>query len=34
MCGACVERIKANSDLYVFSVYSLKLEELNTPEKE
>jgi len=33
MCGACVERIKANSDLYVFSVYSLKLEELNTPEE-
>ena len=33
MCGACVERIKANPDLYVFSVYSLKLEELNTPEE-
>ena len=34
MCEDCVENIKANTDLYIFSVYSLKLEELNTPEKE
>ena len=34
MCGPCVERIRANPDLYIFSVYSLKLEELNNPEDE
>ena len=34
MCEACVERIKINPDIYVFSVYSLELKELNTPEEE
>ena len=33
MCGDCVDRIKANEDIYVFSIYGLTLEELNTPEK-
>ena len=33
MCGDCVDRIKANEDIYVFSIYSLTLEELNTPEE-
>ena len=34
MCGDCVDRIKANEDIYVFSIYGLTLEELNTPEEE
>ena len=34
MCEACVERIKINPDIYVFSVYSLELKELHTPEEE
>ena len=34
MCEACVDRIKLNPDIYVFSVYSLELKELNTPEEE
>jgi len=33
MCGPCVERLRLNPDLYIFSVYSLKLEELNNPEE-
>ena len=34
MCGDCVDRIKANEDIYVISIYGLTLEELNTPEEE
>ena len=34
MCEACVDRIKLNPDIYVFSVYSLELKELHTPEEE
>jgi len=34
MCEACVKRIKSNPDIYIFSVYSLELKELNTPEGE
>ena len=34
MCGDCVDRIKANEDIYVFSIYGLTLEEFNTPEEE
>ena len=33
MCGHCVERLRLNPDLYIFSVYSLKLEERNNPEE-
>ena len=34
MCGPCVERLRLNPDVYIFSVYSLKLEERNNPEEE
>jgi len=34
MCGECVDRIKSNEDIYVFSIYGLTLKELNTPEEE
>ena len=33
MCVPCVERLRLNPDLYIFSVYSLKLEERNNPEE-
>ena len=33
MCSSCVKKIRENPDLYIFSIYSLKLEEINTPEE-
>ena len=33
MCGPCVDRIKSNPDLFVFSVYKLSLEERNDVEE-
>jgi len=33
MCGNCVDRINANPDLFVFSVYKLTLEERNDVEE-
>jgi hypothetical protein len=34
MCGACVDRIKQNSDLFIFSVYDISLKEKNVVEDE
>nr|ADD93233.1 hypothetical protein [uncultured archaeon MedDCM-OCT-S08-C54] len=33
MCGSCVERIKKNPDLFIFSVYDISLKEKNVIEE-
>ena len=33
MCSPCVDRIKLNPDLFVFSIYKLTLEEMNEVEE-
>ena len=33
MCSSCVKQIKKNTDLFVFAIYSIKLEEKNKIEK-
>ena len=33
MCGSCVERIKKNTDLFIFSVYDISLREKNVIEE-
>ena len=33
MCGPCVERIKKNPDLFIFSVYDISLKEKNIVEE-
>ena len=33
MCASCVERIKKNTDLFIFSVYDISLKEKNIVEE-
>jgi hypothetical protein len=33
MCGACVDRIEKNPDLFIFSIYNINLKEKNIVEE-